>query len=201
MAANLDMERKLSIRVIIRFVDLDSQYGTWRRMQDPASQEEFLPGLSGIGMGSPVTIFPAYLKTQASWYPFLFNGAIGHSVILPSCFNTATPALCFWAHKDDNLPAPPALSRSTESYAQGMLLGADISYHQLAMPVYDRENILVARLVGLQTFMNTATNIPGLCDVENCFCTERLQTCSIKGNAQIQLLESHECQDSSQGSS
>ncbi|XP_017931461.2 uncharacterized protein LOC103756067 isoform X2 [Manacus vitellinus] len=46
--------------------------------------------------------------------------------------------------------------------------------------------------------MNTATNSPGLCDVENCFSTERLQTCSIKGNAQIQLLEPHECQYSSQ---
>lgn len=37
--------------------------------------------------------------------------------------------------------------------------------------------------------------------MENCFSTERLQTCSIKGNAQIQLLESHECQYSSQSKS
>lgn len=29
------------------------------------------------------------------------------------------------------------------------------------MPIYDKEKILVARLIELQTFMNAATNSPG----------------------------------------
>lgn len=64
-------------------------------------------------------------------------------------------------HKVLGCHSPPWYTSSTLSSPQGTLLEADISYHHVAKPVYDKEKILVARLIGLQTFMNTATNSPG----------------------------------------
>jgi len=55
----------------------------------------------------------------------------------------------------------PQCASSTLSSPWGTLPEADISYCHVATTLHDKEKISAARLIGLQTFMNTATNSPG----------------------------------------
>lgn len=59
----------------------------------------------------------------------------------------------------------PRLPRQGTSFALSSPLGpslkADISFHHAATTLHDREKISVARLICLQTFINTATNSLG----------------------------------------
>lgn len=58
-------------------------------------------------------------------------------------------------------PVSPQCTSSTLSPLLGALPEADISYCHVAMTLHDKEKISVTRLIGLQTFMNTATNSLG----------------------------------------
>lgn len=116
-------------------------------------------------------LFPVFVNTKLAqpctlWWPVLRSlvslGFPTPSFILQHIFCTVRqPGVLVLKQKVLGCHSPPWYTSSTLSSPQGTLLEADISYYHVAMPVYDKEKISVARLIGLQTFMSTATNSLG----------------------------------------
>lgn len=116
-------------------------------------------------------LFPVFINTKLAqpsmlWWPVLRSlvslGFPSPSLILQHIFCAVRqPGAHVLEQKVLGCHFPPWYTSSTLSPPRGTLLEADISHPYVAMPVYDREKILLTGLTELQTFMNTATNSPG----------------------------------------